>query len=77
MTDDEIEAVADFFTHPSSVLGNSLALQIGEGTKVHDDAVRFFVARNALGLTGYTTKPAAIAALKERFQKTAQSEDSR
>lgn len=63
MTDEQIEALATFFTG-STVAVYSIALELKD-TAMSQAAKDFFAARKALGLEGYINKDEAVAAMKQ------------
>jgi uncharacterized membrane protein affecting hemolysin expression len=53
MTKEQINAVAQYFTHGPRVAHHSIALQVGG--KMGDEAKAFFAVRDALNIKGYAT----------------------
>ena len=61
MTDEQIEALALYFTGPCVGL-HSVGLQMGGQSRVTAEA--FFAARGAMGISGYVIKEHAVKILK-------------
>lgn len=67
LTEEQVTAIAAYFTNNALVIRNSARLQAEKGP-AKDEARAFFEARKALGIEGYAPLATAVAAIHDRLR---------